>query len=388
MTARHLLLAGGGHAHVHVLRALAQAALPGTRVTLVTPYARQMYSGMVPGLVAGHYEVGQCVIPLAPLARAAGVDFVEDAVVGVDAARRRVALAGGGTLAYDALSLDTGPVMDRDTLPGARAHGLFVRPIETFVQRFEGWRARAAARPQRTVVVGGGAAGVELAMALAHRQRAGGGAGGDVVLVSGDDEPLAGFPAGVRRRARRALARQGIAVQAGAAAAVEADHVRMADGSRVACDVALIAIGASAPPWLAGSGLALDARGFVLTGPTLQSVSHPEVFAAGDVATRQDHPHPKSGVYAVRAGPPLAVNLRAWAGGAPLVPYRPQRRTLYLLSLGRQRAIASWGPFAAEGDWVWRWKDRIDRGFIARYAMEDVAGTDADGGADAPVTRV
>ena len=363
---KQLLLAGGGHAQVHVLRALAAQPLPGVRVTLVTPYARQMYSGMVPGLVAGHYAVGQCVIPLAPLARAAGVDFVEDALVGLDADRGEARLAGGTARHWDAISLDTGPVMDRDALPGAREHGLFVRPIETFVERFDAWRARAAARPLATVVVGGGAAGAELALALAYRQRSAGAPGGRVALVAGG-AVLAGFAAGVRRRAVRALRDRGIAVHELAASAVGIDRVVLADGTTLPCDAAVIATGASAPAWLAGSGLALDARGFVLTAATLQSVSHPAVFAAGDVATRAVRPHPKSGVYAVRAGPPLAASLRAWAEGRAPAPYTPQRRTLYLLSLGERRAIASWGPLAAEGDWVWRWKDRIDRGFIARY---------------------
>ena len=106
-------------------------------------------------------------------------------------------------------------------------------------------------------------------------------------------------------------------------------------------------------------------------------MSHPEVFAAGDVATRQDAPHPKSGVYAVRAGPPLAANLRALCAGAALQPYTPQKRTLYLLSLGEKRAIASWGRWSAEGRWVWRWKDHIDRGFIAPLRGSDGDATPA-----------
>jgi pyridine nucleotide-disulfide oxidoreductase family protein len=363
---KRLLLAGGGHAHVHVLAALARAPLAGADVTLVTPFRRQMYSGMLPGWVAGHYALDQIVIPLPALAAAARVRLVEGHIVALDAAARRATLADGQVLDYDLLSLDTGPVMDRDALPGAREHGLFVRPIETFVERFDGWRARAAARPLDTVVVGGGAAGVELALALAYRQRSGGAPGGGVALVAGGPV-LAGFAAGVRRRAVRALRDRGIAVHELAASAIGIDRVVLADGTTLPCDAAVIATGASAPAWLAGSGLALDARGFVLTAATLQSVSHPAVFAAGDVATRADRPHPKSGVYAVRAGPPLAASLRAWAEGRAPAPYTPQRRTLYLLSLGERRAIASWGPLAAEGDWVWRWKDRIDRGFIARY---------------------
>jgi NADH dehydrogenase FAD-containing subunit len=277
-------------------------------------------------------------------------------------------LGDGRTLEYDLLSLDTGPVMERDAIPGAREHGLFVRPIEHFVQLLERLLVLAAERPLQAVVVGAGAAGVELAFALAHRLDREGQPGSTVSLVSGEAAPLAGFAPVVQSRALAALRRRGITLLASPCTAVAADHVRLANGARVACDAPVIAIGASAPAWLADSGLALDERGFVATGPTLQSSSHPEVFAAGDVATRTDAPHPKSGVYAVRAGPPLAANLRASVAGAALQPYMPQQRTLYLLSLGAKRAIASWGPWSVEGRWVWHWKDRIDRGFIARYA--------------------
>jgi len=361
---RQLLLLGGGHAHVQVLDALARAPLAGVQAMLVTPHARQMYSGMVPGLLAGHYAADECVIPLVPLAAAAGVTLRLARAVALDARARQVTLDDGQQLGYELLSIDTGPQIDLDALRGAREHGLPVRPIETFVQRLDALGTGDAAAA--LVVVGGGAAGVELAMALAFRQRSTGQAGARVALVAGP-EPLADLGAAVQRRAWRALAAQGVALHLQSAAAVAADQVLLADGTRLPCGAALLALGAAAPRWLTGSGLALDAHGFIATGPTLQSVSHAEVFAAGDVATRSDAPHPKSGVHAVRAGAPLAANLRQALQGRPLQTYRPQARTLYLLSCGERRAIASWGGWSAEGAWVWRWKDRIDRAFIARY---------------------
>jgi len=353
-----LLLLGGGHAHVQVLDALARQPLPGLQATLVTPYARQMYSGMVPGLLAGHYSADQCAIPLAPLAAAAGVQLQLARALTLDAGARQVTLDDGQRLGYELLSVDTGPEADLDSLPGARQHGLPVRPIEEMLRRL----AERNAGARTLVVVGGGAAGVELAMALAHARHG----RAQVALVAGA-APLAGLGAAVQRRAWRALRAQGVALYPRNAVALTADHLQLDDGTRLPCDAALLALGAAAPRWLAGSGLALDARGFIATGPTLQSTSHAEVFAAGDVATRSDAPHPKSGVYAVRAGPPLTANLRAWLQGQPLQTYTPQRRTLYLLSCGERRAIASWGGFSAEGAWVWRWKDRIDRAFVARY---------------------
>lgn len=364
---KRLLLAGGGHAHVHVLHDAAREPLAGAQVVLVSPYPRQMYSGMLPGWVAGHYSLDACAIPLPPLAEAARATWIEGRIVALDAGQRQATLADGRVIDYDLLSLDTGPVMDRDAVPGAREHALFLRPVEHFVQLFDRALDAAARRALDVVVVGGGAGGVEMALALwARLQRLE--SGSRVSLVAGADGPIAGFAPRVRERVVAALKARRITVLPFSAAEVGPGFVRLDNGARLACDVPLMAIGTSAPGWLAASGLALDDRGFVATGRTLQSVSHPEVFAAGDVATRTDAPHPKSGVHAVRAGPPLALNLRRAIGGGVLQAHRPQDRTLFLLATGDRRAIASWGPWSAQGRWVGWWKDRIDRSFIARYA--------------------
>jgi len=368
---KRLLLLGGGHAHVHVLQALAKEPLPGAEVALVTPYARQIYSGMVPGLVAGHYRVDQCAIALQPLAAAARVHFIESAAVALDTAARRVTLADGRVAEYDVLSLDTGAVMDRDRLPGAREHGLFVRPIEHFVRLLDGLLDLAAQRVLDVVVVGGGAAGVELAMALHHRLGGRGEERARIALVTGDGGPLEGYAPGVVQRASAALERCRVTVFRDSCKELVPGAVVLGSGARLACDAPVLATGAEAPAWLARSGLALDEPGFVVTGPLLQSASHPEVFAVGDVASRADQPHAKSGVYAVRAGPPLALNLRRFVGGGPLMPHLPQARTLNLISCGERRAIVSWGHLAAQGRWAWWWKDRIDRAFVQRYSLPD-----------------
>ncbi len=357
------MLLGGGHAHVHVLSALAREPLPGAQVTLVSPFPRQVYSGMVPGLVAGHYTMDDCVIPLSPLAAAAKARFIQSAAIDVDASARTVRLGNGQLLHYDALSVDTGPVMDRDAIPGAREHGLFVRPIEEFVLAWDELFALTQQQILSVVVIGGGAAGVELALALQYRL----GERARVSLVTGGPAPLASHPRRVQARALRALKHFGVTVLEDSCTAVSGNHVQLGRGMRLECDAPVLALGASAPAWLRGSGLALDPLGFIATGATLQSTSHPEVFAAGDVATNAARPTPKSGVHAVRAGPPLALNLRRFLAAGPLQAHRPQTRSLYLLACGGRRAIASWGPWSAEGAWVWWWKDRIDRKFVALY---------------------
>jgi NADH dehydrogenase FAD-containing subunit len=87
------------------------------------------------------------------------------------------------------------------------------------------------------------------------------------------------------------------------------------------------------------------------------------------VASRNDRALPKSGVFAVRAGPALALNLRRRLAGGELMPWQPRERSLYLLSCGERRAIVAWGDFSAQGRWAWWWKDQIDRGFVGSFAQ-------------------
>jgi pyridine nucleotide-disulfide oxidoreductase family protein len=323
---KRVLLVGGGHAHAWVL----QAGIAG-EVTLVTPYPHHTYSGMLPGFVAGHYTFDEIRIDVAALAARAKVKLVLGRVAALDAAQRRVRLEDGRELQYDVASLDVG------SQAGAPAFALAAKPFEPFMEQW----IEAKDRVRSIAVVGGGAAGVEVAMAAAHRTNA------RVTLYS--DRPM--FRPGLAKRIARQLARNNVALRKAAYAGESFDLV-------------IWTAGAAALPWLAQSGLATDERGFVLVDDRLRSVSHPELHAAGDCATLRDAPHPKSGVFAVRHAPVLAANL----GGAQQ-RYVPQRRTLALISCGERYAIADWGGVSWEGAWVWRWKDRIDRRWVERFRL-------------------
>jgi pyridine nucleotide-disulfide oxidoreductase family protein len=366
---KRLVLLGGGHTHLQVLQAMAREPMPGVQAVLATPHPRQLYSGMVPGWIAGHYTLDECAIALEPLARAAKVELALSAATSIDAKERTVTLADGRVAEYDVLSIDTGATVDREAVRGAREHGLFVRPLEHFVQLFDRVPALAADRVLDVVVVGGGAAGFEVALAVQHRLNGAGAERARVCLVTGDATVLPSFDAKVRQRAVNALRRARITLMNQKVVDVGPAQVQLDNGARLVCDVPLLALPTVAPPWLHGSGLALNEQGFVATTATLQSTSHPEVFAAGDVAVRNDRALPKSGVFAVRAGPALALNLRRRLAGGELMPWEPRERSLYLLSCGERRAIASWGQFSAQGRWVWWWKDQIDRGFVGSFAQ-------------------
>jgi pyridine nucleotide-disulfide oxidoreductase family protein len=381
---KKLVLLGAGHAHVHVLSQLAQHRPADLDITVVSPFPYQTYSGMTPGLVAGHYAAEDCQIPLEPLAKAAGAKWVQARCSGIDAAEQRVRLSPTGRstsqsdilppdLPYHLLSIDTGAVIDRERLesdiPGASAHALIVRPIEMFASLWPKVIELAQGQAVSVAVIGSGAAGIELLFAAEQCLREQGLAGARFTLITGGGEVASNYSAGVRKRVLHQLKRRGITVLRETCVGMEEGLVRLGSGAVLNCDVPLLAIGTHAPPWLQGSGLALSEAGHVLVNAFQQSTSHPQVFAAGDVSTREDQPHAKSGVYAVRAGPPLAYNLLAQHENKALKSHHPPTRTLNLLSCGTQHAIVSYGPLYASGAWAWRWKDRIDRAFMAKYTV-------------------
>src|SRR6266496_577757 len=369
MPQRRILLIGGGHSHLEVLRRLAHKPEPGIELTLVSANALTPYSGMLPGLIAGHYTVADSHIDLPALARWMRARFVCDRVVELDLHTRIARLAEGGIEPFDLVSIDIGSAPD-SSVPGAREHAIGVKPVDRFLPAWATLRSDAGAgRVHTIVVVGAGAGGVEALFAMQFRlTQTMGGESPRFALVTDQPHVLPEHaPSGRKRRGKLLVARDVVLHTGSGAVAVEAGAVVTANGRRIAADRVVWATSASAAPWLAASALDCDARGFVRVNSHLQSVADPFVFAAGDCASLEPDPRPKSGVFAVREGPPLAANLRRAARHEPLVAYVPQRQALSLITTGNRCAVASWGPFAAEGEWIWRWKDRIDRRFCARY---------------------
>ncbi len=361
-----IVLVGGGHAHVAVVRAFGMKPEPGVRLTLVARDAFTPYSGMMPGHVAGHYDHDACHIDLGPLCQFAGVRLIHAPAIGLDPEARRLSIEGRPPLRYDLISLDIGSTTHISEIPGADACGIPIKPLDRFLERLEALE-RGLAFGAPICVAGGGAGGAELALALKYRLRH---LNPTVTLVTDTSTLLPTHAPAVRRAMQRLLQRQGVSViTRNALAAVRPASVDLTDGTQLASAMTVLATGSAAPSWLAETGLALDYRGFIQVNESLVSVSHPNVFAAGDIACFTPRPLPKAGVYAVRQGPILAQNLRQAARGRLLLPFRPQRRFLSLLSGGGQFAVASYGGLAASGGWVWRWKDWIDRRWMQRYQV-------------------
>ena len=361
---KDIVLIGGGHTHALVLRMWAMKPLPGARLTVINPDPVAPYTGMLPGLIAGHYSRSDIMVDLIRLARFAGARVILDRATGLDPARHLIYLAGRPPVPYDIASLDIGITSDLPDLPGFAAHTISAKPLGSYATAWDHFLTQAPQAPC-LVVIGGGIGGVELALAQSYRLRATGRTPQITLLQSG---PQA-LP-GVSDRARQALlaaaTKAGITVTLNARAQSAASgQVTLQDGTTLASDFTLTVVSARPHPWLATTGLTLQS-GFVTVGPTLQS-SDPLIFAAGDCADLSHAPRPKAGVFAVRAAPVLLHNLRAILTETPLQTFQPQQNYLKLISMGGQRALADKWGMQGGGAWLWRLKDRIDRKFMAKF---------------------
>lgn len=362
---RQVVLIGSGHAHVQVLRRQLMSPLPDAHLTVVVDRPLAVYSGMVPGVVSGQYEVHEVEIDARPLARRAGARFIVSRVTDIDPVTRRIHLSGRPPLTFDLASINVGATVRGLDTPGVREHAIPTRPIAALIDQLD---ARLADSPEHVVIVGAGAGGVELAFCIQVRLRRLG-LTPTVTLLSGSARPLPGRPPRVGQAVLRAAAARGIHVRAGSrAASVQSDSVTLSSGERLRSDLTLWVSGAGAHAWVRDSMLPTDERGFVRVQDDLRVVGSDSLFAVGDCAALESWPEiPKAGVYAVRQGPVLADNLRALLDGQQPAPYRPQRDFLTLLNLGDGTAIgARWGR-ALTGASMWRLKDRIDRGFMERF---------------------
>jgi selenide,water dikinase len=371
---KELLLIGGGHSHVEVIRQFAMHPVAGVRITLVNPTTHTPYSGMLPGLIAGHYSFQQCHIDLPALALTANCRFIPAAINGLHADARLAFCDNGETLAYDVASIDIGSTPATLGIAGATRHGLKVKPTEQFLYEWDAVLERASqgTLPDgfRVVMAGGGAAGVEVLLSMRHRLLCSGFSKGQYAVVSDSDELLPGHGARTRRYFRRVLQQRGIAVHLGnAITEVSRDAVVLASGTRIGADLVIWATGAAPAGWPDACDLAVDQRGFIRIDQTLKVIGRSDLFASGDIASMDDFPRPRSGVFAVRQGPPLSENLRRFLGGRPLLRYEPQALALALISTGDRYAVASRGQWFARGAWVWHWKDWIDRRFMKRYGV-------------------
>ncbi|NEQ52111.1 MAG: FAD-dependent oxidoreductase, partial [Leptolyngbya sp. SIO3F4] len=375
---------GGGHTHAIVLRKIGMEGLPaGVRLTLITNLVDTPYSGMLPCHISGLYDFDQSHIDLRPLTRFANCRLIMDEVVDIDADRQIIHCQQHPPMKYDVLSIDIGSTPGTVSVPGAKEYAIPAKPVPNLLRAWHQYLKEVDGAKVATIgIVGGGVGGVELALNMQVRLQK---------LVDQVDVHV--FHRGPRLATGRSRATQrqldkifrdrkihthlSESVCAVEQISLDVVQVHCESGLKVTCDRIFWVTNASAASWLDRTGLTTDKDGFILVEDTLQTLSHKNVFAVGDVATMVNHPRPKAGVFAVRQGPPLYSNLQHYLLGQPLKPFKPQRQFLNIIDLGTGGAIASRGRWSAESIWFRRWKHQIDGKFMALFeqfpAMEDSA---------------
>ena len=387
-----LVLIGGGHSHVDVLKQFGMQPEPKVRLTLIARDTLAPYSGMLPGHLAGIYTHYETHVDLRPLARFSGCPLYHDKVVGLDLDAKQVLCANRPPVPFDLISINVGSRPTHEDVLGVTEYALPAKPVDRFLLGWQNIQERALRSSDlfRLVVVGAGAGGVELALNTLYRletlfvEHGKKIDGIEVHLATEDDKILATHNPRVRERLTRILKARGVHLHLGYPVnRVEEDCIRSDAGGPAPYDALIWVTHASAPEWPVAAGLETDKNGFIAVDECLRSVSHPFVFAAGDNATMVKSPRPKSGVFAVRQGPYLGQNLRRAVRGEALRAFTPQQNFLSLLGTGNRRAVASRGGWTAEGEWVWRLKNWIDVRWMDKYrnlsAMGGHTGMDAAG---------
>jgi len=370
---RDLVLVGGGHAHVQLIRRWAREPLEGVRLSVVVADPIAVYSGMLPGLVVGQYEPQALAIDVGALAKRAAARLISVPALRIDARARRIELEGQPALPYDVASLNVGSTVAGRELPGISEHAFPTRPLGLFIGGLEQLLARArgfaAEQPFRLVVAGAGAGGIELAFCLQQRLTQEARCSVEVTLVEGHDRILPGAPRTQARSVERAARARGIRIRSGSGVrAAEASSLRLENGRSLPFDALVWTVGAAPPALVRDSDLPKDARGFVRVRSTFQVVGQDALLAVGDCATLESFPGlARAGVYAVRSAAVLDHNLRASLRGHPLRSYRPQRDFLSLLNLGDGSAIGTKWGLTLRGRWLMRLKDAIDRRFVDSF---------------------
>lgn len=380
---KELVLLGGGHSHIFVLKSLGAKPVAGLRVTLISPDENTPYSGMLPGCISGNYTEDEIHIDLVELCLVAGARLILDRAIGVDVDNQQVKTIKHADIAYDVLSMDIGITPAMNSVPGATENVIPVKPVQQFLARWSNFMERVSVGEIGKVgVVGGGAGGVELCLAMHHRLTEELNRGKINQQEWSKKKPSIEFHLLTHRpildghndRVKKAFS--GIVKDRGITlhnnfkvTSIEKKRMTSAEGAQLSVDEIFWVTTAASHAWLKNSGLSCDGEGFVEVKPTLQTLSHENIFAVGDIAHVIDHPRPKAGVFAVRQGPPLVRNLRLLVDGKKPKPFTPQKEFLSLISTGNKYAVASRGKLKIEGKWVWYWKDWVDRRFVQKFKL-------------------
>ena len=369
---KNILLIGGGHTHVSVIRALSGKLPDTSSITLISESRKMPYSGMLPGYIAGHYATSECHIDLHNLCEKYNVRFLQQKVVTIDSAKKLISTNNGRKYEYDIASINIGGDPNTNYLSGVKEWGLPIKPIENFLKIIEEFFEDALTKPVteelHVRIIGGGASSVEVVLALRYKSKKLGLDNIKFSLITDKTDILPTHPMPVRRKFHFLLLQNDImTIYSTKVTRIEKNFIFNDQNEKLDSDLSILANGISAVSWPIESGLPSDSRGFIQTDNTLLVKGTEELFATGDSATIESYSYPKSGVYAVKQAATLASNICNLINSKPLHTYEPQTHSLALISAGKKTAVASSKFFYAHGTWIWHLKNYIDKSFINKF---------------------
>ena len=377
---RQIVLIGAGHTHLQILKWWRRKPLPRADLTLVTAFDHAAYSGMLPSTLAGLYQPADMLMDMPKLCAHCGVRLIVDRANRLDPAARVIEFAHQPALTFNVASINIGSVPAEEPLWQSHRILISVKPLSSFLQRFdvrfrelvEQWKQAPGPEMLQIVVVGAGAAGIELALCLEqHKHELE--LPADVRIVDSNTTVIPDFAPRTIRRVEKVLKLRGIDLSLGSAVADCDDEgvgtLVLENGERIRADLVIWAAGAAPPMALRGFELPKTPRGFLATRPTLQTTADAPVFVSGDSADFEAYSLPKAGVFAVRQAPVLWKNLQNHLSRRPLVEFRPQKNFLRVLSCGDGTAILEYKGFTSHSAWAWKLKNWIDHKWVRQFQI-------------------
>jgi selenide,water dikinase len=364
-----IVLIGGGHSHAIALKLFSENYHSNINLTLISDTEKTPYSGMLPGHIAGYYSFEETHIDLIPLAKLAKANLYLEKATQLDIRNNQVILANNNLIDFNILSIDIGSTPAKNKIKGAEKYAIPAKPVPYLLEKWNYLLKNINLYQDKflnIIIIGGGAGGVELALNMqTHLSNLLPLKQFQINLFQRGKTLLPSHNSLVKLELKKLLKKRNIQVYLEEnVKEILADQIICESGLKIESNYTFLVTQASPQKWLQKSGLVTDNKGFILIKNTLQSISHPHIFATGDVATMVNCSYPKAGVFAVRQGKPLYHNLVQMSMGKSLKNYIPQKKYLSLIGTGDKKAIASWGNLGGKSSLFWIWKDYIDRQFM------------------------
>lgn len=365
-TKKRLVLVGGGHAHIHSLKHADLFARQGAEVVLIGPDQFHYYSGMGPGMLSRIYKPEQVRFNIKAMIESRGGVFKRGRVTSIDAKNRLLILEGEERIDYDLVSFNIGSHVPVHLISGAAREAFPVKPIENLERVRKTVLDRIRKEKLRILLIGGGAAGVELAgniwrLFQDHHGQA------EIILANSKERLLHDLPEKASRLAENSLSQREIRIIPNfQAASMSQGIARSKSGEEIPYDIAVLTTGILPPSIFFNSRLETSKDGGLLVNRYLQSIKYPEIFGGGDCISFQPRPLDRVGVYAVREAPILFHNLLASLVGKSLKPFRPQKKYLLIFNMGDDTGILVKGSFVWKSKLAFKLKDYIDTGFMTK----------------------